>query len=117
MLEHVTRRYQLDLREFTPDRYAFQKTLRVQMKRRSNGGEEAAEPTVPAGEQEAADAASAEVTAAQLDSIIAELTRQLDNMGPVNLDAIQEYDELEERHASSKSRTTTSPPRAKSCST
>jgi chromosome segregation protein len=26
------------------------------------------------------------------------LTRQLDNMGPVNLDAVQEYDELEERH-------------------
>ena len=35
LLEHVTRRYQLDLREFTTDHYAFQKTLRVQMKRRS----------------------------------------------------------------------------------
>ena len=30
--------------------------------------------------------------------MIAELTRQLDNMGPVNLDAIQEYAELEERY-------------------
>jgi len=29
--------------------------------------------------------------------IIADLTRQLDSMGPVNLDAVQEYDELEER--------------------
>ena len=27
-----------------------------------------------------------------------ELTRQLDAMGPVNLDAVHEYDELEERH-------------------
>src|SRR5205823_14526797 len=27
-----------------------------------------------------------------------DLTRQLDNMGPVNLDAVQEYDELEERY-------------------
>ncbi len=34
LLEHVTRRYQLDLREFTRDPYAFTKTLRVQLKRR-----------------------------------------------------------------------------------
>src|SRR6266446_9361536 len=30
--------------------------------------------------------------------MITELTRQLDNMGPVNLDAVHEYDELEERY-------------------
>jgi chromosome segregation protein len=35
---------------------------------------------------------------ANLEQIIAELTRQLDNMGPVNLDAVNEYDELEERY-------------------
>jgi chromosome segregation protein len=35
LLEHVTRRYQLDLREFSADHYAFQKTLRVQLKRRN----------------------------------------------------------------------------------
>jgi chromosome segregation protein len=29
---------------------------------------------------------------------VAELTERVDSMGPVNLDAIQEYDELEERH-------------------
>ena len=34
----------------------------------------------------------------QLEELIAELTRQLDNMGPVNLDAVHEYDELEERY-------------------
>ncbi len=33
-----------------------------------------------------------------LEQIIADLTRQLDNMGPVNLEAVQEYDELEERY-------------------
>ena len=33
LLEHVTRRYQLDLREFAADPYGFQKTLRVQLKR------------------------------------------------------------------------------------
>ncbi|MDQ3626674.1 MAG: chromosome segregation protein SMC, partial [Verrucomicrobiota bacterium] len=99
LLEHVTRRYQLDLREFAPDRYAFQKTLRVQMKRRLTGTEEAPEATpAVSSEEEAQNGAAAEITAAQLDSIITDLTRQLDNMGPVNLDAVQEYDELEERH-------------------
>ena len=41
-----------------------------------------------------------EVDLAQTDvqKLIADLTRQLDNMGPVNLDAVHEYDELEDRH-------------------
>jgi chromosome segregation protein len=95
LLEHVTRRYQLDLREFSRDHYAFQKTLRVQVKRRATGTEEAPEATPPVSAEEEA---GNEITAAQLDAMIADLTRQLDNMGPVNLDAVQEYDELEERH-------------------
>jgi chromosome segregation protein len=33
-----------------------------------------------------------------VEKIISELTSQLDNMGPVNLDAVHEYDELEERY-------------------
>ncbi|MBA2744080.1 MAG: hypothetical protein H0U43_07220 [Chthoniobacterales bacterium] len=121
LLEHVTRRYQLDLREWSRDHYAFQKTLRLQLKRRatpapgSAGILPAPEGFQPSGgsQQDAANSGLEarapqstdvendllpEVTAAQLDAIIAELTRQLDNMGPVNLDAVQEYDELEERH-------------------
>jgi chromosome segregation protein len=92
LLEHVNRRYQLDLREFQPDSYAFQKTLKVQLKRRSapdeGGVAEATDSNEPAPE----------IDAAQLDAMIGELTRQLDNMGPVNLDAVQEYDEIEERY-------------------
>ncbi|MDQ6623446.1 MAG: hypothetical protein M3Y86_08175, partial [Verrucomicrobiota bacterium] len=90
LLEHVTRRYQVDLREFASDHYAFQKTLRVQMKR----GERA-----DAGEGEVApnEELAGEVDTARLEAVIADLTRQLDNMGPVNLDAVLEYDELEER--------------------
>src|SRR5213079_2898746 len=33
-----------------------------------------------------------------LEKLIVDLTRQLDNMGPINLDAVHEYDELEERY-------------------
>ncbi len=33
-----------------------------------------------------------------VDSVIAELKQRLDSMGPVNIDAIKEFEELEERH-------------------
>ncbi len=78
--EHVMRRYQVDLGEFAPDRYAFTKTFRAQIKQRGKAEEEEA------------------VDETQLREIIDQLTRQLDAMGPVNLDAVHEYDELEERH-------------------
>ncbi|MGH7938635.1 MAG: hypothetical protein ACRD5Z_04140, partial [Bryobacteraceae bacterium] len=78
LAEHVQRRYQIELRDFAPDRYAFTKTLHAQLKRQEKSEKE--------------------IDDAQLAQMIAELTRQLDAMGPVNLDAVQEYDELEERH-------------------
>ncbi|HEX8280961.1 MAG TPA: hypothetical protein VF551_06270, partial [Chthoniobacterales bacterium] len=100
LLEHVARRYQLDLREFENDHYAFQKTLRVQMKRRGRPAEtDAAGASVEITVDDATAAElPGELDPAQVDALIGELTRQLDNMGPVNLDAVHEYDELEERH-------------------
>jgi chromosome segregation protein len=85
LVEHISRRYQLNLREFTPDQVAFEKTLRAQLKRseKSEGGA----PATPDS-----------VAAPEVEKVIAELTRQLDNMGPVNLDAVHEYDELDERY-------------------
>ncbi|HEY8834450.1 MAG TPA: chromosome segregation protein SMC, partial [Chthoniobacterales bacterium] len=93
--EHVMRRYQVDLREFAADTFAFQKTLSVITKRRGavEGGAPATPPAEPKGSQEFAPPSDA-----NLEQIIAELTRQLDNMGPVNLEAVHEYDELEERY-------------------
>jgi chromosome segregation protein len=99
--EHVMRRYQIDLRAFTTDAFAFQKTLSVLTKRRAGGSsapslddsnsDEAAIPASPAERP-------IHQEGANLEQIIADLTRQLDNMGPVNLDAVHEYDELEERY-------------------
>jgi chromosome segregation protein len=83
LAENISRRYQVDLRTFAPDESEFDKTLRVQLKR--------AEKEVPAKQD-------VDLAEEDLQQIIAELTRQLDNMGPVNLDAVQEYDELEERY-------------------
>jgi chromosome segregation protein len=87
LAERVSRRYQLNIREFTPDQVAFEKTLRAQLKRneKPEGG---ALPTP----------GSQELAPPNAEKIIEDLTRQLDNMGPVNLDAVHEYDELEERY-------------------
>jgi chromosome segregation protein len=83
LAEHVMRRYQVDLNQFAPDRYAFTKTYRAQIKQRglTEPGDDAA------GFEEE-----------QLRKMIEQMTQQLDAMGPVNLDAVTEYDELEERH-------------------
>src|SRR5213075_1816690 len=44
------------------------------------------------------DADATNLADADLQKLITDLRTQLDNMGPVNLDAVQEYDELEERY-------------------
>ena len=87
LVEHISRRYLLNLREFSPDQVAFEKTLRAQLKRNEKLEDEApATPDRP------------ELAPPEVAKIIADLTRQLDNMGPVNLDAVHEYDELDERY-------------------
>lgn len=109
LAEHVMRRYQIDLRTFATDTFAFQKTLSVVTKRRAGGL--SAEPVLSRAEgsldaNDGSEAATVSASPAErpihpdgenLEQIIADLTRQLDNMGPVNLDAVHEYDELEER--------------------
>jgi chromosome segregation protein len=108
LAERIERRYQIDLGAFTPDQAAFEKTLRVQAKRRidrsadaspartdvANGGE--ADSNLPSRAESAI--GRVDLTEEELQKLIVDLTRQLDNMGPVNLDAVHEYDELEERY-------------------
>ena len=88
LTERVSRRYQIHLREFSSDRFAFEKTLRAQLKRGAG--------FQPADDRQDADATK--LTDADVDKLIADLRTQLDNMGPINLDAVHEYDELEERY-------------------
>jgi chromosome segregation protein len=99
LAEHISRSYQIDLRAFVVDQPAFEKVLRAQLKRwtdRSAGD-------VTNGGEVAADSRSRSENAihlgdSDLQKLITDLRTQLDNMGPVNLDAVHEYDELEERH-------------------
>ena len=87
LLEHISRSYQIDLRSFTADEAAFEKMLRAQVKRNEKlEGGAAATPDSPA------------LVPPNLEKVIADLRTQLDNMGPVNLEAVHEYDELEERY-------------------
>jgi chromosome segregation protein len=90
--EHVAHRYQVDLTSFQPDWYAFQVSVREQRKRLEK----------PPAETESPHSMAATASDPVLDwdfvqTAIAEMTERLDAMGPVNLEAIQEYDELEER--------------------
>jgi chromosome segregation protein len=87
LTDRVSRRYQINLRQFSPDQWAFEKTLRTQLKR--NDKVEGGTPVAPG---------SPELAPPHIEELIADLRTQLDNMGPVNLDAVHEYDELEERY-------------------
>jgi chromosome segregation protein len=101
LTECVTQRYQMDLRAFQADEPMFEKTLRVQLKRRLKASEPASEtPEADANEAEIEDVPGEVVDLgdSDLEKLIVDLTRHLDNMGPVNLEAVQEYDELEERY-------------------
>jgi chromosome segregation protein len=92
LAENISRRYQLDLHAFSADKTAFEKTLRVQLKKRAGTADAAAD------RENALASEDIDLRDEDLQNLVVDLTRQLDNMGPVNLDAVHEYDELEERY-------------------
>jgi len=95
LAEHISRSYHVDLRQFVVDQGEFDKTLRAQVKRKENAEGEASFEGLRTG---SATPGSPELAPPDIEKIVDELRRQLDNMGPVNLDAVHEYDELEERY-------------------
>jgi chromosome segregation protein len=114
--EHIQKRYQIDLTTFERDLHGLRVAIRDQLKRQQRsmaaeaasegdataGGESADAPAAPVEETAEAEAPVVEDAFAidwdRIDAIVRELDQRIDSMGPVNLDAIQEYDELEERH-------------------
>jgi chromosome segregation protein len=87
LAEHISLSYHIDLRAFATDEAALEKVLRAQVKRGEKLESEA--PATPG---------APELAPPDVEKLITDLRTQLDNMGPVNLDAVHEYDELEERH-------------------
>ncbi len=99
--EHIEKRYQLDLREFERDLHGLRVAIRDQLKRANSpapleGAEAPEAPAEPRSSAEEDDAFAIDWD--RLDSMVKELDQRLDSMGPVNIDAIQEYDELEQRY-------------------
>jgi len=111
LAEHVMRRYQIDIREFQPDSYALLCTLREQGKKpkkafdnsdEAYAAEASATAAGPSQDEETPVAAVTENDQAidweRIESLVKEMDQRIDSMGPINLEAIQEYDELEQRH-------------------
>jgi chromosome segregation protein len=108
--DHIEKRYQIVLREFTPDSYALNACLREIGKRvrKFDAGAESAEAeaapveAVPAEGREDSGEPAYEVPVAvdwtRIEGLVKELDTRLSSIGPVNLDAIAEYEELEQRH-------------------
>jgi len=117
--DHVSRRYQLDLAGFEPDRYALLKAVAQQKEKErraalpestestdsavegggpSNDNSEEVTVEVVQATYPMSGPIPAEIPWERIEMVVAELTERADSMGPVNLDAIQEYDELEERY-------------------
>ena len=101
LCERVQHRYQIDIREFESDSYKFFTTVREFNKRRKSTdveSEEAESVTeVPESEETAPTTPDDGPDWEQIEALIKELDAKLEAMGPVNVEAIQEYDELEER--------------------
>jgi chromosome segregation protein len=95
IVAHISRSYHVDLREFASDQPALEKVLRTQLKRSEKTETGASLEGLRTG---SAIPGSPELAPPDLEKVVAELRTQLDNMGPVNLDAVHEYDELEERY-------------------
>jgi chromosome segregation protein len=121
VMEHVTTRFHVEISAFSPDHYGLIKALREREKARAKAaaagdtsvvedqviGDQpiGAEPVaIAAAEIETPQPAETEIPAefeipwGVIEELVAELSGKLDSMGPVNLDAIQEYDELEQRY-------------------
>jgi chromosome segregation protein len=106
--EHIRKRYQIELSEFSKDLYALKVAYRDAIKRPRSGAaaQSETEPhavAVPSQEgdeesEEQRETAAYELDWARLDVMVREIDQRIDALGPVIMEAIQEYEELEERH-------------------
>lgn len=102
--DHIQKRYTVALEEFTPDSYALAACLRDIGKRgrKVESASEDEEQSVAEVVEEAEEtpAISSEgLDWNRVETLVRELDTRLASMGPVNMDAIAEYEELEQRNS------------------
>ena len=108
----IQERHQIDLSTFEPDAHALLTSIASQKALQGRGGrqsivadDDSMEDEMPtvvidgtSDEAEIPGEMTGEPDWDFVESIVADIKRRLDAMGPVNLDAIEEFDELEERY-------------------
>ncbi len=103
--ESVRQRHHLELAAFAPDSYALHCAVRDHRKRRKTPATEAPNENGPAGTESESGGPGSETDPStdgphdweEIAAFVQELRERIDAMGPVNLEAIQEFDELLER--------------------
>ena len=104
---YISQRYQTDLEAFEPDSYLLVTSFRDRSKKKTYdaqatgpGDQTSPEPLPDNSSEEtpqSADENPESIPWERIEEIVADLIERVEAMGPVNLDAIQEYDELEQR--------------------
>jgi chromosome segregation protein len=117
LLNTIQERHQIDLNTFEPDAHALLSSIASQKALQARGGRQTMVSVDDQGEPSDEDDVPVMVVDATKDddieipgemtgepdwnfveSIVTDIKRRLDAMGPVNLDAIEEFEELEERY-------------------
>jgi chromosome segregation protein len=112
LVNAIQERYQIELSTFEPDAHALLASIASQKAMQARGGrqtivsgDEAEDEEMPVMVVDATksdDEIPSEMTGEPdwsfVESIVTDIKRRLDSMGPVNLDAIEEFEELEERY-------------------
>jgi len=95
-------RHQITLETFESDAHLLLTTLQSRNARNASGADET-DPEVEISNSSSDDSVDipdmpGEPNWNQIEVLVQDLKRKIESMGPVNVDAIEEYDELEERH-------------------
>lgn len=116
LVNSIAERHQIELANFEPDAHALLASIASQKSLQSRGGKQTVVSSEDLGEEaddemptvvfDATKEETAEIPGEMtgepdwefVESIVTDIKRRLDAMGPVNLDAIEEYEELEERY-------------------
>lgn len=102
LLSSTEDRHQITLASFEPDAHLLLTTIHSRTARNKSGADDT-DPETP--EQPSASEESVEIQDIpgepdwkEVETLVQGIKRKIESMGPVNVDAIEEYDELEERH-------------------